>query len=106
MGIANLPDEALRPLSAATTTGIYFGFAQVLPFAPPSDAKATEPGPDVAPSDRGVYPMAMSLGWNPFYKNERLSAVCQCHSTCYISRTVLMHIFSPVGGAYHARLCI
>lgn len=64
-----MPDDALRPMSAATTTGIYFGFAQVLPR---SGAGVDS---DVCAEDCKVYPMAMSLGWNPFYKNERLSAV-------------------------------
>lgn len=56
-------------MSAATTTGIYFGFAQVVPRA------GTGVDLDACAEDSKVYPMAMSLGWNPFYKNERLSAV-------------------------------
>ncbi|KAI5117499.1 hypothetical protein M0805_009668 [Coniferiporia weirii] len=67
---ANLPEEALRPLSAAMTTGIYYGLAQVLP----SDAGSANSDPSWSAEDCKVYPMAMSLGWNPFYKNERLSA--------------------------------
>ena len=67
--VANLPDEAVRPLSAATTTGVYYGFAQVRPSN--IEGKSN----DLSQEDSGVYPMAMSLGWNPFYKNERLSAV-------------------------------
>lgn len=27
------------------------------------------------PEDTKVLPMVMSLGWNPFYRNERLTAV-------------------------------
>ncbi|PAV20709.1 riboflavin kinase [Pyrrhoderma noxium] len=65
---ANLPDEAVRPLSAATTTGVYYGFAQVRP------SNVEGKSNDLSQEDSGVYPMAMSLGWNPFYKNERLSA--------------------------------
>jgi len=60
---ANLPDESILPLSTAAKTGVYYGFAQVLP---PRDV-------DV-PEDIKVLPMVMSLGWNPFYKNERLTA--------------------------------
>ncbi|KAL5488139.1 FMN1 [Sanghuangporus weigelae] len=63
---ANLPDEALRPLSAVMHTGIYFGFAQVLP------RKGSEH--TLGEEDGKVHAMVMSLGWNPFYKNERLSA--------------------------------
>ena len=48
-------------------TGIYFGFAQVLP------RKGSEH--TLSEEDRKVHPMVMSLGWNPFYKNERMSAV-------------------------------
>jgi hypothetical protein len=66
---ANLPDESLPPMGAVET-GVYFGFAQVIP---------TEAGglPD---EDKKVHPMVMSLGWNPFYKNERLTAVRCCAS--------------------------
>jgi len=60
---ANLPDESTLPLSTVAKTGVYYGFAQVLP---PRDV-------DV-PDDIKVLPMVMSLGWNPFYKNERLTA--------------------------------
>ncbi|KAH8113399.1 riboflavin kinase [Phellopilus nigrolimitatus] len=74
---ANLPEEALLPLSAATTTGIYYGFAQVLPRsdrASDSDSGSSSGARTLCAADREVHPMAMSLGWNPFYKNERLSA--------------------------------
>ena len=53
-------------MSSVTTTGVYYGFAQVVP---------KEGDTSVCLEDQQVYPMAMSLGWNPFYKNERLSAV-------------------------------
>ena len=39
------------------TTGVYYGWAQI-------GGKGSE-----------VYPMVMSLGWNPYYKNEKRSAV-------------------------------
>jgi riboflavin kinase len=64
---ANLPDDSITPLSSVAKTGIYYGFAQVLP-APEHAAK-------FEPEDIMVLPMVMSLGRNPFYKNERLSAV-------------------------------
>jgi riboflavin kinase len=47
-------------MSTVCETGVYYGFARV-------DALDRE--------DRAVFPMVMSLGWNPFYKNERLTAV-------------------------------
>ncbi|THH11545.1 hypothetical protein EW145_g606 [Phellinidium pouzarii] len=65
---ANLSEEALHPLSAATTTGIYYGLAQVLPRG------SVDTESNLSADDCKIYPMAMSLGWNPFYKNERLSA--------------------------------
>jgi riboflavin kinase len=61
---ANLPDDSITPLSSVAKTGVYYGFAQVVP--PPEHA---------AKFNIMVLPMVMSLGWNPFYKNERLSAV-------------------------------
>jgi len=54
-----------------TPPGVYFGYAQIpaSPDGSPSDAL-----------DEGrnkVHPMVMSLGRNPFYKNEKLTAVCR-----------------------------
>jgi riboflavin kinase len=65
--VANLPDESITPLSTKAETGVYYGYAQVLPKA--------ETRAEFAPEDLMVLPMVMSLGWNPFYKNERLTAV-------------------------------
>jgi hypothetical protein len=48
-------------------TGVYYGYAQVLP---PNDGKT-----ELCQDDVRVHPMVMSLGWNPFYKNEILTAV-------------------------------
>jgi len=63
---ANLPDESILPMSSVTQTGVYFGFAQV---SRNKDEKEIIPDDDTR-----VLPMVMSLGWNPFYKNERLTA--------------------------------
>ena len=68
--IANLPDESLPQMVDVTPPGVYFGYAQI-----------SANGSDGTPSgtlDEGrtkVHPMVMSLGWNPFYKNEKLTAV-------------------------------
>ncbi|ETW84288.1 hypothetical protein HETIRDRAFT_415995 [Heterobasidion irregulare TC 32-1] len=62
---ANLPDDSITPMSHVCETGIYYGYAQVLR---PKDGHSF---PD---DDAKVHPMVMSLGWNPFYKNERLTA--------------------------------
>jgi len=63
---ANLPDDAIAPLSTAVKTGVYYGYAQVI--APKDGDKKLHP------EETKVLPMVMSLGWNPFYKNEQLTA--------------------------------
>lgn len=63
---ANLPDESIAPISTVAKTGVYYGYAQV---SPPKGETS------LCPDDLKVLPMVMSLGWNPFYKNERLTAV-------------------------------
>jgi riboflavin kinase len=68
---ANLPDQSIAPLSTKVEMGVYYGYAQVIP---PQEKRA-----DFAPEDLGVLPMVMSLGWNPFYKNEKLTAVRFIH---------------------------
>ena len=54
-------------MSSVTRTGVYYGYAQV------SSEKDGQVVLDAA--DSQVFPMVMSLGWNPFYKNERMTAV-------------------------------
>jgi len=63
---ANLPDESLPAMSTVTKTGVYYGFAQITPSANADHALSKE--------ETSVLPMVMSLGWNPFYKNERMTA--------------------------------
>jgi len=63
---ANLPDESLLHMSEITQTGVYYGYARVYP-----PEGADKP---LSEQDAKVLPMVMSLGWNPFYKNERLTA--------------------------------
>ncbi|KAI8887097.1 Flavokinase-domain-containing protein [Backusella circina FSU 941] len=53
---ANLSDEAISTLVSDLNIGVYYGWVQI-------GKKGTE-----------VYPMVMSLGWNPYYKNEKRSA--------------------------------
>ncbi|KAK7470898.1 riboflavin kinase [Stygiomarasmius scandens] len=62
---ANLPDESIDTISSKAKTGVYYGYAQVLP---------PKEGNELSEEDLKVHPMAMSLGWNPFYKNERMTA--------------------------------
>ncbi|KAG9081214.1 riboflavin kinase [Ceratobasidium sp. 392] len=60
---ANLPDESLDPMTSVAKPGIYYGYARV-----------HLEGPDVLEEDKKVWPMVMSMGWNPYYKNEKLTA--------------------------------
>lgn len=64
--VANLPDDSIKPISNIASTGVYYGYAQILP---PNGEHS------LSGSDLAVLPMVMSLGWNPFYKNEQLTAV-------------------------------
>ncbi|KAJ2613560.1 riboflavin kinase, partial [Coemansia sp. RSA 1694] len=54
---ANLPEEAVQRALADIAIGVYYGWAQVV------DQNGGGP----------VLPMVMSLGWNPFFKNEKRS---------------------------------
>ena len=59
---ANLPvDEAVTPWIAEAKSGVYFGYASL-------NLKDSSDG------DFQVYPMVMSIGYNPFYKNTVRSA--------------------------------
>lgn len=53
--IANIEESVVQELCSHMATGIYYGWARV--------------------NKEEIYPMVMSLGWNPFYKNEKRSAV-------------------------------
>ncbi|KAI6128517.1 riboflavin kinase [Pisolithus croceorrhizus] len=66
-GRANLPDESLPDMVATVEPGVYYGYAQVLPPEGQQSRLRSE--------DHQVWPMVMSLGWNPFYKNERMTAM-------------------------------
>ncbi|PPQ77694.1 hypothetical protein CVT25_011129 [Psilocybe cyanescens] len=63
---ANLPDDSITPISSVAKTGVYYGYAQVIP---PQESRG-----DFQTDDLNVLPMVMSLGWNPFYKNKVLTA--------------------------------
>jgi len=53
-------------MSSVTQTGVYFGYAQV--------SRDKDQAGSISDEDTRVLPMVMSLGWNPFYKNEQLTA--------------------------------
>ncbi|OZJ03124.1 hypothetical protein BZG36_03874 [Bifiguratus adelaidae] len=53
---ANLSDDALKALCEEIETGIYYGWVQL------------------GDKDTAIHPMVMSVGWNPYYHNEKKSA--------------------------------
>lgn len=100
---ANLPvDAALTPWIADARSGVYFGYAGLaLPAAHP-DRRPDGAAPPAAGADddhgpprRAVYPMVMSIGYNPFYKNTVRSA--EVH---------LLHRFAADFYGAHMRLLI
>ncbi|CAM1501925.1 Fc.00g039090.m01.CDS01 [Cosmosporella sp. VM-42] len=66
---ANLPvDASLTPWISAIPSGVYFGYASLaLPSSHPDK-------PASSSSTFHVFPMVMSIGYNPFYKNTVRSA--------------------------------
>ncbi|TDZ61487.1 Riboflavin kinase [Colletotrichum trifolii] len=76
---ANLPvSSALTPWIDTAKSGVYFGYASLaLPTSHP-DRTAPPTGSGSAPAqphlDFQIYPMVMSIGYNPFYKNTVRSA--------------------------------
>ncbi|KAI5807333.1 hypothetical protein DFH27DRAFT_545763 [Peziza echinospora] len=62
---ANIPVEGLAVGGCDTVeSGVYYGWAG-LDLAPSAEA-----GSEAAVPTSNVFPMVMSIGWNPFYKNE------------------------------------
>lgn len=57
---ANFPEDVVSKLPAAFATGVYYGWAKV--------------------DDGSVEKMVMSVGWNPFYQNQKKSMVGWCCS--------------------------
>ncbi|KAL0941838.1 riboflavin kinase [Colletotrichum truncatum] len=76
---ANLPvDSSQTPWIDEVKSGVYFGWASLaLPAAHP-DRVAPPPGAGHGPAQPSLefqlYPMVMSIGYNPFYKNTVRSA--------------------------------
>lgn len=72
---ANFPPSVVKDLPEDLNTGVYFGFASV---------------------DKGdVYKMVMSVGWNPYFKNNQKSM-----------ETHLMHTFDEDFYGKELRVCI
>ncbi|KAI1159647.1 hypothetical protein F5B18DRAFT_635955 [Nemania serpens] len=71
---ANLPvDAAAAPWIADARSGVYFGWASLAlpPTHPDSNTTTTAAA---AAARFQIYPMVMSIGYNPFYKNSVRSA--------------------------------
>ncbi|KAF9163851.1 riboflavin kinase [Actinomortierella ambigua] len=73
-GRANLPEDAITEQEKNMETGIYYGWAQVIVNCSGSSQGGDESSLSKTDEIFTVYPMVMSLGWNPFYKNEKKSA--------------------------------
>ncbi|KAK7992086.1 riboflavin kinase [Apiospora saccharicola] len=71
---ANLPvDEAQISWIANITSGVYFGYAALqLPASHPDIPSSSTDGD--SPKKYHIFPMVMSIGYNPFYKNSKRSA--------------------------------
>jgi riboflavin kinase len=75
---ANLPEDVAESAASVLESGIYFGWAKLQGY-------------------ESVYPMVMSYGWNPFYKNEKRTAVCALLSLRYIGLRLNVNL----GGSHH-----
>ncbi|KAJ4472224.1 hypothetical protein J3R30DRAFT_1055582 [Lentinula aciculospora] len=83
---ANLPDDnaGVQAMRGKVDTGVFYGFARVIPPTQldPDDSDLNsssnlDPNSSLSPlspTSYLVYPMVMSLGLNPFYKNSDLTA--------------------------------
>ncbi|KAI1310714.1 hypothetical protein F5Y03DRAFT_392162 [Xylaria venustula] len=74
---ANLPvDAATTPWIADARSGVYFGWASLaLPRTHPDSSTSETPSKeDGAKGAFQIFPMVMSIGYNPFYKNSVRSA--------------------------------
>lgn len=65
---ANLPDTEIERHGEQLKTGVHYGWARLYP-------RPGDNGTPLSPEDQGVLPMVMSVGWNPFYKNTKRTAV-------------------------------
>jgi len=69
---ANLPDESFAPYANDLYNGVFFGYASVnLP-----DEAQNPVGSNTGEKEEHekVWPMVMSVGWNPYFKNEKKTA--------------------------------
>jgi hypothetical protein len=94
---ANIPLEGLEVGGCSDLdSGVYYGWAGVdLPAATIGEKRAEGLNPRT-----NVYPMVMSIGWNPFYKNTVRSVVSECTTASIVKCS------SSEGSPYHSPLYI
>lgn len=69
---ANLPvDDSSTPWIEKIASGVYFGYASI---QLPATSSSSNPSPEADGSGFTIFPMVMSIGYNPFYKNTVRSA--------------------------------
>lgn len=73
---ANIPPDPLSELDP----GVYYGWVRVFPRSAEPETKHIQDrdivfnyGSKLRAEDLAVFPMVMSIGWNPFFKNIRKS---------------------------------
>ncbi|KAI1880643.1 hypothetical protein JX265_000883 [Neoarthrinium moseri] len=74
---ANLPvDASVTPWIADATSGVYFGYASLLLPRAHADSlsSSSSSSSSTSTAEYQIYPMVMSIGYNPFYKNTVRSA--------------------------------
>ncbi|KAG8169970.1 hypothetical protein KVR01_000715 [Diaporthe batatas] len=77
---ANLPvDATVTPWISDARSGVYFGWAALQlgkdhPNYRPSDSSSSSAGEGKDKGDYSIFPMVMSIGYNPFYNNTVRSA--------------------------------
>jgi riboflavin kinase len=97
---ANIPLEGLAIGGHEDLqSGVYYGWAGLdFPSVDEADAKGH------------IYPMVMSIGWNPFYKNTVRSIVSlfdsRVHLPTYIQEVHIMHDFGEDFYGHHLNLLI
>ncbi|GAM88418.1 hypothetical protein ANO11243_064510 [Dothideomycetidae sp. 11243] len=72
---ANIPISGLSVGGKDVESGVYFGYASLSRYTPAQTQGKDESGGKEAGEEKsaGVFPMVMSIGWNPYYKNEKRS---------------------------------
>ncbi|KAG5973742.1 riboflavin kinase, partial [Claviceps digitariae] len=91
---ANLPvDTSLTPWIESIPSGVYFGYASLL--LPEQHPQRSPDTGSSSSSPFGLFPMVMSIGYNPFYKNTVRSA--EVH---------ILHAFTADFYGAHMRLLI